>query len=423
MRIPFLSLLLFFSYALFCSESAFGQKKFAKKIVEQLCSEEFAGRGYVDGGDSLAAEFLAAELKKFGAKPLTGAGYFQHFEIMVNRFPGDMKIEQSGQSLRPGIDFVVAPGSAGFQGVLSSFRVVHKTNLLPQVRELSKNWPPLNTTLVIDAGGVSNPDSLGLLRELCSAYAQRGPVIWLETEKFTWGVSQTQYRYPVLRIKTEKFDYHDPLEVSIDASLGRHKTKNVIGKIKGTRPWKKPLVLSAHYDHLGKMGRQTYFPGANDNASGVAMLLSLAKHYAKDPPKRTIIFMFFAAEEVGILGSKYYVEHPLFKLKRIKFLLNCDLLGTGEEGITVVNGSVFKKEFDKLVSINKENKFIKKIKVRGRAANSDHYWFTVEGVPSFFIYTMGGIKAYHDIYDKAETLPLTEFNYVRKLFIEFLSKI
>jgi len=59
------------------------------------------------------------------------------------------------------------------------------------------------------------------------------------------------------------------------------------------------------------------------------------------------------------------------------------------------------------------------VKPRGKAANSDHYWFTEKGVPAFFIYTMGGIKAYHDVYDVAATLPLTKYEELRKLLIAF----
>ena len=86
----------------------------------------------------------------------------------------------------------------------------------------------------------------------------------------------------------------------------------------------------------------------------------------------------------------------------------------------VVNASIFKNQFDKLNKINNIKNYVKQIKQRGKAANSDHYWFTEKGVPSFFIYTMGGISAYHDIYDIEKTLPLTDYIDVCKLFIEFV---
>ncbi|MCX6294627.1 MAG: M20/M25/M40 family metallo-hydrolase, partial [Bacteroidetes bacterium] len=181
------------------------------------------------------------------------------------------------------------------------------------------------------------------------------------------------------------------------------------------------IVYTAHYDHLGQMGEEIFFPGANDNASGSAMLLNLARYYSmtEHKPKCSIAFIAFCGEEAGLLGSKYYTEHPVFPLKNIKFVLNMDIMGTGEDGITVVNGSVFKNEFDKLKEINTQNNFIKDVKIRGKAANSDHYCFSEKGVKAFFIYSMGGIKAYHDIYDRAETLPLNEFENLFKLITAF----
>ena len=133
--------------------------------------------------------------------------------------------------------------------------------------------------------------------------------------------------------------------------------------------------------------------------------------------------MAFGAEEVGILGSKFYVDNPLFPLEDIKFVLNLDILGTGDEGITVVNGVQHKKLFKKLTSINSKQQYLAKVKIRGRAANSDHYWFSQLGIPAFFIYTMGGIKAYHDVYDKSQTLPLSEFDDLYHLLIEFIEAI
>ena len=108
-------------------------------------------------------------------------------------------------------------------------------------------------------------------------------------------------------------------------------------------------------------------PGANDNASGVAMLLYLSKYFSENKPKYSIAFMAFGAEEVGILGSKYYVENPLFPLKDIRFVVNCDIMGTGDHGVTVVNGTVHKKEFKKLAVLNLENKYVEKVKAAEEA--------------------------------------------------------
>ena len=195
---------------------------------------------------------------------------------------------------------------------------------------------------------------------------------------------------------------------------------NVIAKIPSKKKCtKKTIVFSAHYDHLGRMGLETYFPGANDNASGTAMLLSLAEHYVKNPSDYNIVFIAFAGEEAGLVGSKYYTENPLFPIKRIKFLVNLDIMGSGEEGITAVNATLFEDQFETLQQVNSKKNYLSKIKSRGPAANSDHYWFTELGVPCFFIYTMGPNKHYHDVFDTYEELSFAEYNDLFQLLIDF----
>ena len=260
-----------------------------------------------------------------------------------------------------------------------------------------------------------------LFRELASFLVAKSPIIQLTENKLTWSVGRQEMPNPIIELKREKYDFNTKeIRLNINNKFIKElKTQNVIGYVEGKKK-NKYLVFSAHYDHLGRMGSDTYFPGANDNASGVAMLLYLAKYFSEHQPKYNIVFMAFGAEEAGIIGSKYYTEHPFFPLKDIRFLINCDIMGTGDEGITVVNGTIHKKEFKKLAILNNENHYLEKVKVRGRAANSDHYWFSQVEVPAIFIYTMGGIKAYHDVYDKSETLPLTEFNDLAKFLISFI---
>ena len=123
------------------------------------------------------------------------------------------------------------------------------------------------------------------------------------------------------------------------------------------------------------------------------------------------------------MGSKYFTENPLIPLEKIRFLINTDLAGTGIDGITVVNASEFPQEFEWLQKVNSENQLLKAVNSRGKAANSDHYFFTELGVPSFFFYTLGGIQFYHDIFDRSETLPLNEHEDLFKLLIGFNEKL
>jgi hypothetical protein len=106
-------------------------------------------------------------------------------------------------------------------------------------------------------------------------------------------------------------------------------SRNVIGMIRGADPARRDeaVVIGAHMDHLGRSGDKTY-PGADDNASGVAALLELAKAFAASgrAPKRTVIFAFWTGEEEGHLGSAHYVREPVWPLERTTVYLNLDMI-------------------------------------------------------------------------------------------------
>ena len=149
------------------------------------------------------------------------------------------------------------------------------------------------------------------------------------------------------------------------------------------------------------------------------MLLDLARYFQQHPTKYNLVFVAFAGEELGLLGSRYFVNYPWVDLTNIRFLLNLDIMGSGEEGITVVNGSKHTEAFQRLVNLNADN-IIPTIKSRGEAANSDHYWFSQVGGPSFCVYPRGPQKHYHDIYDTYEELSFSKFEPLSELFRRFL---
>jgi Zn-dependent M28 family amino/carboxypeptidase len=243
--------------------------------------------------------------------------------------------------------------------------------------------------------------------------------------KLTWSVANEVADYSVIQIDKKALGaMPTEFKAEIDNSfVSSFKAYNVAGVVKGTKKPDSMIIITAHYDHLGGMGKETYFPGANDNASGIALLLNLARYYAANPQPYSIGFILFAGEEAGLIGSKHFTENPLVPLRNIRFLLNTDLAGTGEEGITVVNATEFPQEFALMQQINKEGNYLTAVNARGKAANSDHYFFTEKGVPAFFFYTLGGIKAYHDVFDKADTLPLNEHEDLFKLVTGFCSRL
>jgi aminopeptidase YwaD len=374
----------YFCVFIFLSSFFFAQNDIekAREIIKQLTSKKFSGRGYIKNGCNKAGDYISDFFKEKKLLAFSNS-YFQPFSISVNTFPGNIEVELNNKKLIPGIHYLINPESSGAKGKYT----------------------------------LSKKDSVTYFADV--EFQKR--IIIKKVKKLTWGVSTKVEKYLSISVLADSLK-QELKTISINTKnkwIKDYQLKNVCGYIKGKVYPDSFIVFTAHYDHLGKMGKQTIFPGANDNASGVSMLFSLIDYYTLYQPDISIVFICFAAEEAGLLGSEYFTENPLFPLKKINFLINLDLLGTGNEGITVVNATEFKNEFEQLKIINENQKLLSLIKPRGKAANSDHYWFTEKGIPSFFIYTLGGISAYHDVFDIENTLPLTEFNDVKKLLIEF----
>jgi len=398
-----------------------------RRITKTLCSPEFHGRGYVNNGDSIAADFLVAEFGKIGVGAYKKSPMLQFFEIEgVNRFPGEMSVSQNGRDLEPGVHFMVDPSSGGTKKTLIPFIVSIETALDQELlgSEIARFVQDRRGNALFLDFGAAKGDTLKQLRGLGKALAVHYPVIEVMNSKFTWSVGREKLIHPLIYIQDSIANKHANFDVHIDAELlDTYKTQNVIAHIPSKKKCAKTIVFTAHYDHLGRMGASTYFPGGNDNASGTAMLISMANYFKKNPSDFNILFIAFAGEEAGLVGSKYFTENPILKLKKIRFLINLDIMGSGEEGVTAVNATLFEDEFKLLNEINDEKQLLTRIKKRGPAANSDHYWFTEKGVPAFFIYTMGPNKNYHDVFDTYEALSFVEYDDITNLLVTFVERL
>ncbi|HEX6223511.1 MAG TPA: M28 family peptidase [Chryseolinea sp.] len=405
------------------------QVSYAREVIDTLSGNFMKGRGYVANGDRNAANYLAAEFAKAGLKKFAKT-YFQTFTTPVNSFPGKMMLSLNGKALKPGEDFLIEPGSAGVSGKFSTQHLTVE-DLLSNDEWIKKIKGAPTKFIVVNSFDKAkyNADQLKRINEVISflKYNDDNPAkgtLVMTGEKLTWSGSTELFSKPSFTISASSVS--EPvtsIEVSAENKfLKNYQSQNVIGYIEGTNK-DSLLVLTAHYDHLGMMGAETMFPGANDNASGVSLLMNFVKHFSTNKPRYTVVFIAFAAEEIGLVGSAYFTEHPLFPLAKIKFLLNFDLAGTGDDGIQVVNGKIYQKKFDLLTQLNERDKLLKQIKIRGEACNSDHCMFHSKGVPCFFIYTLGGIQAYHDIYDRADTLPLTDYQDYFDLLVKFIDKL
>lgn len=406
---------------------------YARSVIQTLTSESFAGRGYVESGMQKSARFIADEFQKIGLEKI-GTSYFQEFNMPINIIQ-NAELTLDGKKLKYGIDFIVKPNSnsqdfhpreiyhfdpkdyAHSMKFESSFIDFIYRDMAEQ-QEKHVVFPPHHFEV----------DSLNqYYKNWASFYKpyenRNRAILYFTQDKLTSSLSQVQDSIAQFIVDGEF--YSNELKInhySIKSKFqSDFKAQNVIGKIEGENP-DSLVVITAHYDHLGKVGN-VYFPGASDNASGTAFILEMAKYFIQHKPKYSLVFIAFAAEEAGLIGSKYFVENPLIDLNKIKFLLNFDIMGAGEDGIQIVNSSIFTKEYEVLNDLNSKNNFVKQIKKRGEACNSDHCPFYEKGVPSFFTYTLGGPGFYHDIFDKADSLNLAEFEDTINLFIEFIQQL
>lgn len=392
---------------------------YARACIKTLCSEDFFGRGYVQNGDKIAANFIRQEFTKNKVLPL-GERYFQSLGFPVIYYPNEVSITLDDKPVFAGNDYIINPGCPSIKGRYKVLEI--DSTMVDNLSEFNriKALNLKNYFLVLDNLKGKNFRHPERAEQFLQNTLQAKGLIYKNNRSLVWSLSMEFAPYPILYFKTGTFpNLVLKMDINIDAAHKVHGTQNVIGYIKGSVQPDSFIVYSAHYDHLGKMGNDAMFPGANDNASGVAMMLDMAKYYAKNPPPYSVAFIAFAGEEIGLVGSYYFVENPLIPLDKISLLINMDLMSTGDEGLTAVNATEFPFLFEQLKLCNLAGQYLPDIAARGKSANSDHHYFTEAGVPSFFFYLRGNYHHYHDVDDTYDAITMSRYNEAFKLIVDF----
>ncbi len=198
-------------------------------------------------------------------------------------------------------------------------------------------------------------------------------------------------------LRPQSFAFPDSLRLTVSTDVKRvEKTvHNVAGYLPGATP--EYIVIGAHYDHLG-LGEQfsmepsaagTIHPGADDNASGTAGVMELARYYASRPrPKRGILFLAFAGEELGMLGSAYYVGHPLLPLENAVAMINLDMIGRIRDGKVYISGFGTAAMFRPMLEeMRKDTDLNLDFSEQAGYGSSDHTSFTTRQVPVLFFFS------------------------------------
>lgn len=179
----------------------------------------------------------------------------------------------------------------------------------------------------------------------------------------------------------------------------RQTSENVLGLVEGKSS--EIVILSAHYDHLGIIGTQCY-PGANDNASGVAAVMEIVKRFAKEKPAITLLIAFWGSEEKGLLGSNYFCQHPTVSLEQVLAVINLDTVGNLKTDQELLGWRDTDSNYlQKLVAGLEDGGWIINWQ-KDEKHNSDHWSFAKKGIPGFTLLSPNWLTNNHTPLDTPE---------------------
>ncbi|MCS7166289.1 MAG: M28 family peptidase [Gemmatales bacterium] len=442
--------------------------------LKYLAGDECEGRGIYTQGINRAADYLAAELKKLGLKPISAeTGYFQPFRIVGQAKLG--KVHQlvlhgpQGQriTLERGKHYqVVAFGSAGqvkAPVVFAGFGIISKEpawddfaglDVAGKVVIMLRRLPRMShAEAPIFVGGGDHPAAALQSKATNAALHKAAAVIFVndadlaaqnkdELMPFDYTAqSREPVQVPMVHVKRAIVDRMlaaagtdlktleatisrearprslaiPGWQVELQVEIAREYVtlKNVIGVLEGKGPLaEETVIIGAHYDHLGygergslARGVRAIHYGADDNASGTAAVLELARRFAEmqDRQGRRLVFIFFSGEEQGLLGSRHYCNHPVFPLENTVVMVNFDMVGRLRDDKLTVYGTGTAKGFDKLVDeLGKKHGF-QISKVATGFGPSDHAAFYGRKIPVFHFFT-GTHPQYHRPTDTVDTI-------------------
>lgn len=391
-----------------------------KRIVKELSSAKYQGRGYVRGGANMAGHYLQKEFTKAGVDEVVR----QSFTLDINTFPGRMKLSVDGKNQVAGVDFTMREYSPGVKGKYPIY-YIDTLNYNPEKIFRDLDLPENKDAFVVSDFWFSYKHSADFRRLQSKECPNKGMIYtWEEPLKFYKAYGErvvdkpiiwVPYRFPK-NAKTIKADVENRF-------LDDYECFNVIAKVEG-QCHDSCYVFTAHYDHLGNLGRHVFYAGANDNASGTATIVTLAAYYANNRPKYDMYFIAFSGEDANLRGSEFYANHPIVPLERIKFLFNIDMIGDNNPDAYCEVSDQGMRAYPLFEEINHEKQYFKTLNRGDLAANSDHYPFATRNVPCIFLENENGdaFKYYHTIHDNWKNAVFDSYEPVFRLVRDFVER-
>ncbi len=453
------------------------------KNLHVLASDEYEGRETGKKGQKMAAEYISNQFKADGIPPYKENTYYQEFPLsVIKSMPAEISI--NGKQFIANKDFYNYPGLSeqvittksvlflgygiddekysDYKGADVKDKVVmilsgepfrkDSTSFITGKKDKTK-WSYYKTkpdkakekgvsALLIVVDNVEKDLTDNKHRLESESMKLEGnkiemPVIYISKEMANTILKKKKIESLKEKIlasgKPLNLVAKTKIEISIKSKIEKVNSENVLGYIEGVDLKNELIIVTAHYDHLGKNG-DVVFNGADDDGSGTVGVMELAQAFAKAKkdghgPRRSMLFMTVAGEEKGLLGSSYYVQHPEFPIKNTVCDLNIDMIGRQDEKHKDNPNYIYVIGDDKLSSqlhtisesanklyenleldytyndVNDKNRFYYR---------SDHYNFAKNGIPIIF-YFNGVHEDYHKATDKVEKINFDKMEKITRL--------
>lgn len=422
-----------------------------KSHIYFLADDLLKGRETGTPENKIAAAYLANQLRSYGVKPNPKTDTFYQ-EVVLEKMvpPSNLEISLNATEFLN----AVAINSTAINYIGDAVFLNYG------LEEDYKGKDVKGKLIVVKAGSAGTKDVRAAFRlrtqkeELAKSNGVIGVIEFLNVQDEMW--SYVDHNFNTARLNIDKdampeqagpFSYvwiQDKDNVQIDKLSTTKKiaatltsdgqqtsqvlSQNVIGIVEGTDAKLKDefIIYSAHYDHVG-IGKpdetgDTIYNGARDNAVGTTTVLSMAEHLAKHPTKRSALFILFTGEEKGLLGSEYYVEHPIVPLKQMVYCFNSDNAGYNDTSLATIIGlprTTAEKHIKEAATAFGITAVDDPAPEQGLFDRSDNVHFAKKGIPAptfslgFNAFNGDVTKYYHRPGDEANTL---DYDYLGKFF-------
>ena len=392
-----------------------------QRVVKELTSAKYQGRGYARDGANKAGHYLQKAFQKAGADEVI----IQPFQLDINTFPGKMELSVDGKKQIPGVDFTMREFSPGAHGTFPLYYIDTANYDSERIfRDLS--LPENKNCFVVCDFWFSYKHGADFKRLQTKGGAPNAGLLftWEEPLKFYKAYGEKVVDKPIIWVPYRFPQDAKTITVDIDNKfLKGYECFNVIAKVEGRRH-DSCYVFTAHYDHLGNLGKKVYYAGANDNASGTAAIVTLAAYYAQHRPEYDMYFIAFSGEDANLRGSEWYADHPIVPLTQIKYLFNIDMIGDNNPVQYCEVSDEGMRGFALFEQINAEKKHFKALNRGKLAGNSDHYPFALRHVPCIFFENEEGdaFKYYHTVHDTYDNFLTDTYEPLFRLITSFINQ-